>query len=77
MPATHWRSIYGACLQTKNLRSPQLGEISSGDLSTIGHRGENNSITVEGVVRFLATYATYMEEHAHQVIESRRLINRR
>ena len=50
------------------------GEISLGDLTTLGHRGENNPITVEGVVRFLATH---MEEHAHQIIESRRLINRR
>lgn len=45
-----------------------------GGLTTLGHRGENNPITVEGVVRFLATH---MEEHAHQIIESRRLINRR
>ena len=50
------------------------GEISPGDLTTLGHRGENNPITVAGVVRFLATH---MEEHAHQIIESRRLINRR
>ena len=25
-----------------------------GDLATLGHRGENNPITVKGVVRFLA-----------------------
>ena len=31
------------------------GEISHRDLSTLGHRGKNNPITVKGVVRFLAT----------------------
>ena len=50
------------------------GEISPGDLTILGPRGENNPITVEGVVRFLATH---MKEHAHQIIESRRPINRR
>ena len=31
------------------------GKIPHGDLTTLGHRGENNPITVKGVVRFLAT----------------------
>ena len=31
------------------------GEILHGDLTILGHRGENNPITVTGVVRFLAT----------------------
>ena len=50
------------------------GKISPGDLTILGHRGENSPITVEGVVRFLATH---MKEHAHQIIESRGPINRR
>ena len=50
------------------------GEISPGDLTILGPRGENNPITVVGVIRFLATH---MEEHVHQIIESQRLINRR
>ena len=50
------------------------GEISPGDLALLDHRGENNPITVEGVVRFLATHT---KEHAHQIIESRGPINRR
>ena len=31
------------------------GESRHGDLPTLGHRGENNPITVKRVVRFLAT----------------------
>ena len=48
------------------------GAIAPGDLAVLGHRGENNPITVEGVVRFLASH---VEEHAHQIRESRRLIS--
>ncbi|MCI0903081.1 MAG: DinB family protein [Chloroflexi bacterium] len=48
------------------------GEIPPGDLATLGHRGENNPITVEGVVHFLASH---MEEHASQIRECRRLIS--
>ena len=48
------------------------GQIAPGDLGILGHRGDNNPITVEGVVRFLATH---VEEHATQITESRRLIN--
>jgi uncharacterized damage-inducible protein DinB len=47
------------------------GEIAPENLAILGHRGENNPITVEGVVRFLVQH---VEEHAHQVSESRRLI---
>ncbi|MBL15835.1 MAG: hypothetical protein CL767_01420 [Chloroflexi bacterium] len=47
------------------------GDLSSEDLPILGHRGENNPITVEGVVQYLALH---VEEHAHQVSESRRLI---
>ena len=46
------------------------GEIAPKDLATLGHRGENNPITVEGVIHFLASH---MEEHARQISESRRL----
>ncbi len=48
------------------------GEIDPKKLAILGHRGENNPITVEGVVQFLALH---VEEHAHQVSESRRLIS--
>ena len=48
------------------------GEIAPKDLATQGHRGENNPITVEGVIHFLASH---MEEHAGQIKESRRLIS--
>ena len=47
------------------------GEIAPEDLAILGHRGENNPITVQGVVQYLAQH---VEEHAHQVSESRRLI---
>ena len=47
------------------------GAIAPRDLAALGHRGENNPITVEGVVHFLASH---MEEHARQIRESRRLI---
>ena len=48
------------------------GRIAPGDLGILGHRGDNNPITVEGVIRYLATH---VEEHATQITESRRLIN--
>ena len=48
------------------------GEIAPEDLDTLGHRGENNPITVEGVIHFLASH---LEEHAQQIKESRRLIS--
>ena len=48
------------------------GEIAPQDLSTLGHRGENNPITVDGVIHYLASH---MEGHARQIRESRRLIS--
>jgi len=48
------------------------GRTAPGDLGILGHRGDNNPITVEGVIRYLATH---VEEHATQITESRRLIN--
>jgi hypothetical protein len=50
------------------------GQIAPADLGILGHRGENNPITVEGVVRYLALH---VEEHADQITESRRLINQK
>ncbi|MCH9018359.1 MAG: DinB family protein [Chloroflexi bacterium] len=47
------------------------GEIASEDLAILGHRGENNPITVAGVIQYLAQH---VEEHASQIRESRRLI---
>ena len=47
------------------------GKIAPENLAILGHRGDNNPITVEGVVNFLAQH---VEEHALQVSESRRLI---
>jgi len=47
------------------------GEIAPEDLATMGHRGEDNPISVEGVIRFVASH---MEEHARQVNISRQLI---
>lgn len=47
-------------------------EIAPGDLATLGHRGEDNPITVEGVIHYLASH---MEEHARQIKTSRRLIS--
>jgi hypothetical protein len=41
-------------------------------LGILGHRGENSPITVEGVIRYLASH---VKEHANQITESRRLIN--
>ena len=48
------------------------GRIALGDLGILGHQGENNPITVEGMIRYLASH---VEEHANQITESRRLIN--
>jgi hypothetical protein len=48
------------------------GEIAPGDLGILGHRGENNPITVEGVIHYLASH---VEDHARQIRESRRLID--
>jgi uncharacterized damage-inducible protein DinB len=47
------------------------GQIAPEDLATQGHRGEDNPITVEGVIHYLASH---MEEHAGQITMSRRLI---
>jgi len=43
------------------------GGIATDDLGVLGHRGENNLITIEGVIHYLA-------EHAAQIVASRRLI---
>ena len=48
------------------------GRIALGDLGILGHQSENNPITVEGMIRYLASH---VEEHANQITESRRLIN--
>ena len=48
------------------------GRIAPGDLGILGHRGENSPITVEGVIRYLASH---VKEHAKQITESRRLSN--
>jgi uncharacterized damage-inducible protein DinB len=48
------------------------GEISASDLAKQGHRGENNPMTVEGVITFLAQH---MEIHARQITESRQQIS--
>ena len=48
------------------------GAIAPEDLSTLGHRGEDNPITVEAVIQYLASH---MELHAVQITTSRRLIS--
>ena len=48
-----------------------VGNIAPRDMSILGHRGENNPISVEGVIQSLAGHMT---EHANQITESRRLI---
>ncbi len=48
------------------------GKIAPGELAILGHRGEDNPITVEGVIQYLASH---MEEHARQIRTSRHLIN--
>jgi uncharacterized damage-inducible protein DinB len=49
------------------------GAIAPENLATLGHRGEDNPITVAGVVEFLAAH---MEEHARQITASRTLIRK-
>ena len=48
------------------------GKIAPEDLATQGHRGEDNPVTVEGVIQYLATH---VEEHAGQITTSRLLIS--
>lgn len=48
-----------------------VGNINPRDLGRPGHRGENNPITVKGVIEYLIHH---IEEHANQITESRRLI---
>ena len=48
-----------------------VGNITPGDLAFLGHNGENNPISVEGVIQSPAGHVT---EHANQITESRRLI---
>ena len=48
------------------------GEIAASDSAKQGHRGENNPITVESVITFLAQH---MEIHARQITESRQQIS--
>ena len=48
------------------------GGIAPEGLAALGHRGEDNPITVEGVIQYLASH---MEEHARQITTSRRLIS--
>jgi len=47
------------------------GDIAPEDLAILGHRGEDNPLTVEGVIQYLAAH---MEEHARQITTSLRLI---
>ena len=48
-----------------------IGEINPEDLDRPGHRGENNPITVHGVIQYVTGH---VEEHVGQIAESRRLI---
>ncbi len=48
------------------------GQIAPEHLAILGHRGEDNPITVEGVIQYLASR---MKEHARQITTSRRLIS--
>ena len=58
--------------QEANQRAIQLiGGIDPAYLERPGHRGEDNPITVQGVIRFLIGH---VEEHVRQIAESRRLI---
>ena len=63
--------LIGALAAANDSAVATTGEISQDDLATLGHRGEDNPISVEGVIHFLASH---IEEHAGQVKESRRLI---
>jgi len=57
--------------QEANQRAIQLiGGIDPAYLERPGHRGEDNPITVQGVIRFLIGH---VEEHVRQIAESRRL----
>ncbi len=51
-----------------------VGGIDPGDLGRPGHRGEDNPITVKGVIEYVARH---VEEHADQITESLRLIRLR
>ncbi|MCH7620494.1 MAG: DinB family protein [Chloroflexi bacterium] len=58
--------------QEANQRAIQLiGGIDPAYLERPGHRGEDNPITVQGVIRYLIGH---VEEHVRQIAESRRLI---
>ena len=48
------------------------GKIDPEDLAILGHRGEDNPITVEGLIRSLASH---MKAHAIQITTSRQLIS--
>ena len=48
-----------------------IGGIDPAHLERPGHRGEDNPITVQGVIRYLIAH---VEEHVRQIAESRRLI---
>jgi len=48
------------------------GEIAASDLAKQGYRCENNPMTVEGVITFLAQH---MEVHARRITESRQQIS--
>ena len=48
------------------------GAIAPEDLATLGHRGEDHPITVEGVIHYLTSH---VEEHAQQIGTARQLIN--
>ena len=48
-----------------------VGNINPRDLGRPGHLGENNPITVKGVIEYLIHH---IEEHANQITDSRRLI---
>ena len=48
-----------------------VGNIDPRDLGRPGHRGEDNPITVKGVIEYLTHH---VEDHANQIAESLRLI---
>lgn len=51
-----------------------VGEIDPDHLDVLGHRGESNPITVEGVILYLTEHIV---EHVRQIEESRRIIESR
>ena len=59
------------CREASERAVQLIGGIDPADLDRPGHRGENNPITVEGVIRYLTGH---VEEHVKQIEESRRLI---